>query len=211
MAKKKEVDYYALFVEAIDYSIILGDMLSDIIKQYSPQFSENSLPEILNVMHKKEHEADEIYSKIVYELNIAFITPIEREDILEIAKRIDDVTDAIEELAFAFNMYNIKRINQNINVFVSLLCKCLAKARNVLEEFKSFKKSTTIRKSIDELNEMEYEGDNLYRSTVKELFAGEKDPIELQKWRIIYELLEDCFDQCQELGRSVENAIIKNS
>ena len=65
--------------------------------------------------------------------------------------------------------------------------------------------------TIDELNEMEYEGDNLYRSTVKELFAGEKDPIELQKWRIIYELLEECFDQCQELGRSVENAIIKNS
>lgn len=211
MAKKKEVDYYSLFVEALDFSIVLGDMLTDIIKQYSPSFCEGSLPEILNVMHKKEHEADAIYANIVYELNVAFITPIEREDILEIAKSIDDVTDAIEELAFALNMYDITRMRQDIPDFMSLLNKCLLKAREVLTEFKSFKKSKTIRKFIDELNELEYEGDNLYRSTVKHLFATEKDPIELQKWRIIYEELETCFDKCQDLGRAVENAIIKNS
>lgn len=211
MARKKEVDYFSLFVEAIDFSIILGDMLSDIVKQYSPSFCENSLPEILNVMHKKEHDADTIYTNIVYELNVAFITPIEREDILEIAKSIDDVTDAIEELAFAFNMYDITKMNSDINDFVDLLNKCLMKVREILIEFKTFKKSKTIRKFIDELNELEYEGDNLYRSTVKKLFATEKDPIELQKWRIIYEALETSFDKCQDLGSAVENAIIKNS
>lgn len=211
MARKKEVDYFSLFVEAIDFSIILGDMLSDIVKQYSPSFCENSLPEILNVMHKKEHDADTIYTNIVYELNVAFITPIEREDILEIAKSIDDVTDAIEELAFAFNMYDITKMNPDINDFVTLLNKCLMKVREILIEFKTFKKSKTIRKFIDELNELEYEGDNLYRSTVKQLFATEKDPIELQKWRIIYEALETSFDKCQDLGSAVENAIIKNS
>ncbi|MBE7066151.1 MAG: DUF47 family protein [Ruminococcaceae bacterium] len=211
MARKKEVDYFSLFVEAIDFSIILGDMLSDIVKQYSPSFCENSLPEILNVMHKKEHDADTIYTNIVYELNVAFITPIEREDILEIAKSIDDVTDAIEELAFAFNMYDITKMNPDINDFVTLLNKCLMKVREILVEFKTFKKSKTIRKLIDELNELEYEGDNMYRSTVKQLFATEKDPIELQKWRIIYEALETSFDKCQDLGGAVENAIIKNS
>ena len=211
MAKKKEVDYYSLFAEGIDVSIVLGDMLSDIIKQYSPSFCANSLPEILNVMHKKEHEADGIYSNIVYELNIAFITPIEREDILEIAKKIDDVTDAIEELAFAFSMYDIKKMRRDIADFVSLLNKCLVKVREILNEFKTFKKSKSIRKLIDELNDYENEGDTIYRQAVKNLFAGETDPIELQKWRIVYEGLETCFDKCQELGGAVENAIIKNS
>ena len=211
MAKRKEVDYLSLFSEAIDYSIVLGDMLDDLVKQYSPHFCENSLPEILNVMHKKEHEADAIYSKISYELNVAFITPIEREDILNIAKSIDDVTDAIEEIAFAFNMYNIKKMRADIQEFVAILNKCLVKSKKILEEFKSFKKSTTIRRLIDELGDLEHEGDTLYRSTVKELFAGEKDPVELQKWRIIYELMEDCFDLCKDLGGAVETAIIKNS
>jgi len=102
-------------------------------------------------------------------------------------------------------------MNPDINDFVTLLNKCLMKVREILVEFKTFKKSKTIRKLIDELNELEYEGDNMYRSTVKQLFATEKDPIELQKWRIIYEALETSFDKCQDLGGAVENAIIKNS
>ena len=94
---------------------------------------------------------------------------------------------------------------------MSLLNKCLAKAREILNEFKIFKKSKSIRKLIDELNDYENEGDTIYRQAVKNLFAGEKDTVELQKWRIVYEDLETCFDKCQELGGAVENAIIKNS
>ena len=88
-------------------------MLSDIIKQYSPSFCANSLPEILNVMHKKEHEADGIYSNIVYELNIAFITPIEREDILEIAKKIDDVLKSALLKDGKLNRYVMKTEGKN--------------------------------------------------------------------------------------------------
>ena len=88
MASKKDVDYYQLFCDAIEISCSIADKLAEIVRKYSPDYVKSDLALQLEEIHKLEHEGDLIYSKIAYELNRAFITPIEREDNLSHSRLI---------------------------------------------------------------------------------------------------------------------------
>ncbi len=211
MASKKDVDYYQLFCDAIEISCSIADKLAEIVRKYSPDYVKSDLALQLEEIHKLEHEGDLIYSKIAYELNRAFITPIEREDILFIAQSIDNVSDRIEEVGFRFWMFNVKQLRSETKAFIDLIIACCDKAKAIVAEFRNFKKSKTIHALIQELSELEYQGDRLYRNTIRELFTTETVPAELQRWREIFHDMENCFDTCNMLGRMIENAIVKNS
>lgn len=211
MAKKKEVNYFEMMEDAMRHACDISDRLLELIRDFGQEGTREELHARLDAIHEIEHDGDRVHDEIIYELNRAFITPIDREDILLVAHDIDKITDNIENVAFRLWMFNVTALRPEMQEFVELIRKCCGKAAEVLAEFGNFKKSKVILTLIRQLSEYEHEGDTLYRTAVKNLFTNETDLLEIQKWRELYHDMEICFDTCKEMAQSVENAIVKNS
>lgn len=174
-------------------------------------FNNKTLEERLNSMHEIEHAADLEKHELVNRLAREFITPIEREDILTITDQIDDLTDFIEDIVMVMYMFNINSLRKEIFLFSEVIYKCCVALKNILIEFGNFRKSNSITELIIAVNRLEEEADKIYVNSVKNLFATSNDPIEIMKWREIFNRAEKCCDSCEIIANSIEGIIMKNS
>ena len=211
MAKKKEVNYFELMQKEMQYARDISAKLAELIEGVASDYSEETLQEKLDAIHQLEHDGDKMHDEIVFELNRAFITPIEREDILEVTHNIDEITNQIENVAFRLWMFDIKQLRPDMKDFIELINKCCEKTADILADFENFKKSKSLPDLIHQLYDYEHDGDMIYRRAVRNLFTTESNSIEIQKWRELYHDMERCFDACREVARSVQNAVVKNS
>ena len=211
MAKKKEADFFELMIAEAKYTTELTARFKELFDNYDKKADSEDLQVKLDEIHAIEHQGDIAHAEIVTELNRAFITPIDREDIFTVAENIDKMTNAVENVAFRLWMFDIKELRADIHEFTDLIVKSVSKANEIIAEFKNYKKSKTLSELIRQVNEYENDGDRIYRNAVRNLFATEKDPIETQKWREFYHDMEKCFDACSDLAGSVERAAVKNS
>ena len=211
MAKKKEADFFELMIAEAKYTTELTVRFKELFDNYDKKADSEDLQVKLDEIHAIEHQGDIAHAEIVTELNRAFITPIDREDIFTVAENIDKMTNAVENVAFRLWMFDIKELRADIHEFTDLIVKSVSKAKEIIAEFKNYKKSKTLSELIRQVNEYENDGDRIYRNAVRNLFATEKDPIETQKWREFYHDMEKCFDACSDLAGSVERAAVKNS
>lgn len=205
LVANKDDDYFKMFVISAEYTCTASKSLLDLVINYTD--IENKVNEI----HRIEHEADIHYHKIFERLNKSFITPIEREDILLLANNLDNITDSIEDIAYRFLMFGIQNMRDEAIKFVEIIIRSCNELKTALTEFNKFKKSNVIAQKILEVNNCEEEGDKLYHSTVRKLFATCKDPIEIMKWREIFEKMENCLDSCEDAANALEGIIMKNT
>ena len=211
MAKKKEADFFELIQQEANFTNELTIKVKELFGEFEKDSNFSGLNERLDEIHKLEHKGDEVHSAIVTELNRAFITPIDREDIFYVSANINRLTNAIENVAFRLWMFNIKELRPDAHAFIELIGKCSEKIVEIMADFKNFKKSKILTEIIHQAYEYENDGDRIYRNAVRDLFETEKDPIEVQKWREFYHDMEKCFDACSDLAGSVERAALKNS
>lgn len=207
MAGKKGNDYFEMLSELVDYSCEAASLLNDTLLNFNINEIERRIEEI----HKIEHTADvkkhEMMSKLVKE----FITPIERGDIVKLAHEIDNVTDYIEDILVRIYMFNILFMKEEALEFSKLILKSCNSLKNLMKEFKNFKKSTNIHKLIISINDLEEEGDKLYTASIRELFLTSKDPVELTTWKDTFEYFERSCDVCESAANVVESVIMENS
>lgn len=205
-SRKKDVNYFDMFIDAAKLCNKAAKMLEDMLDNDSSLFSEK-----MNKIHTTEHEADELYHKLYNHLNISFITPIEREDILEIARYIEQTIDTIDDVSIMIEMLSVK----NIRPEAKNMLKLIVDSSNVLvlaaEEFKNFKKSKKLSQYLVDINHIEEDGDKLYQQAMKDLFSKESDAIEVVKWQNIFGTMENVLDACENVADVMEGVIVKNS
>lgn len=206
MSKLKKNYYFQSFLELVKYPRREADLLKEIVQKYDSI----NIKEELKKMHKIEHEADMANHDVVLKLIREFITPIEREDIIAICQKIDNITDAIEDVLLRFYMYNVKVLRPDIIGFVETIIKSCEALERAFTEFPNFKRSVKLKDYIVEINYYEEKADHLYTNAVRKLFVETKDPIELIIWEEIYLRLENCFDACEETADVIEAVIMKN-
>ncbi|MBB6670144.1 DUF47 domain-containing protein [Cohnella nanjingensis] len=193
----------------------LEDM-SDLILETVERFASAMNGELTDVaafskeMKEFEHRGDQFAHLIITELNKTFITPIDREDIMELTKLLDDVLDGIEASASRFDMYQISKPDTYIRKFVDVLHRSAVEIKSAIYLL-SQKKLLAIQTHCVKLNELENEGDELLRQSVKSLFQNVKDPIELIKHKEIYERLEETTDACEDVANTLQSIIMRNS
>ncbi|MBO5147667.1 MAG: DUF47 family protein, partial [Clostridia bacterium] len=144
MAKKKEADFFELMKAEAQYSSELTARFKDLFDNFEKGISNDELQVKLDEIHAIEHKGDVAHAEIVTELNRAFITPIDREDIFTVAANIDKTTNAVENVAFRLWMFDIKELRSDIHDFTDLIVKCIEKTIEIIAEFKNFKKSKTL-------------------------------------------------------------------
>lgn len=200
-------NFYEGFERLANYSYQAAQMLNKTLEN----FNSKSLDERVKEIHIIENAADKEKYEIVNRLAKEFITPIEREDILSIADKLDDLTDFIEDVMITMYMYNITSLRKEIFLFSEIISKCCIALKDMFAEFAHFRKSNKISDLIIAVNHLEEEGDKIYINSVKTLFATSNDAIEIMKWREIFNRAEKCCDTCEHIANTIEGVVMKNS
>lgn len=203
--KQKEDLFFDLFIDAADMACTAAVKLNDLVNNFTD--IDNKIDEIQMI----EHNCDTKVHDIVQLLNKSFITPIDREDINEIAKQLDNITDAIEDAAHRFRVFNIKTVMQDAHKLSELIVKCTKELRSVMVELKNMKTSKLLCAKIIEVNRIENDGDSLYRNVMTTLFTSELDTLEILKWKEIFEFLENSIDACEDVANTVEGVVMKHA
>ncbi|RUL53615.1 MULTISPECIES: DUF47 domain-containing protein [Lysinibacillus] len=168
------------------------------------------LKELSIKMKQYETGGDKLIHELIVMLNKSFMTPIEREDILALANKMDDVLDGAEHCFAHFEMFSFIDIDESMRKFLDFISKSadeIVSATDLLNK----KDLLSMRKHIILIKDYERECDEISRSSIKQLFLKEKDPIRLIKMRDIYDQLEEIADSCQDVANTLETIIMRNA
>lgn len=201
----KEGVFFDLFTATAVDTWKAAKLLEELMSNYV------DVEEKIGALEEIEHRCDGHVHKMLEQLNRSFITPIDREDIFEIAKELDNITDDIESTGHRFRMFNVKSIKEDAISLAKLITQCTEELTHVMSELKKMKTSKTLKEKIIEINRIENVGDDIFRDAMQRLFVSETDPLEVIKWKEIYEYLENTLDACEDVANIVEGVAMKNA
>lgn len=201
--RKKEDVFFELFAESASKVVIVGEAFMDLVKNYE------NVGEKVGHIKALETECDLQVHKILRKLNSSFVTPLDREDIYEITNEIDDIVDSLEEVANRFLIFEVKTMRPEAVAMAEIIMQSIIELEILFQNLSKIKKGDILMEKIIEVNRLENEGDVVYRNALHKLFKEEKDPIELIKWKHIYEHLEESLDSCENVANMAEGVVMK--
>ena len=154
-----------------------------------------------------EHQCDFLTHEVIQRLNKTFVTPIDREDIHELARTLDDVMDAIDNAASLIPLYRIDKVKPGARELTRVIIQQTDEIRAAVEALEQRK--GVLERAI-EINRLENEADRIHRRAIGELFDTEPNPINVIKWKEIYDLLEEATDACEDVANLLENVVVKH-
>lgn len=154
-----------------------------------------------------EHEADVITHSVIDRIHRVFITPFDREDIHLLVQELDDVIDMIDGAARRAGMFGINESREGVRE----LTEKLVRATEAIEwAVTSMKQPKIVEARSREIKKLEEEGDMIYNRAVADLFTGSPDPIDVIKWKELFDTIERALDQCEDVANVLESISIKN-
>ena len=159
-------------------------------------------------IHAIEHYGDQLTHEIFKSLNETFVTPLDREDIIGIASKLDDVADVAYDVSELVQLYKVRTIRPQAVRQVKAL---VGAATEMVAMMKALEGPTGLEPYWIKIHTFENEGDQVFRDAVAELFNDVTDPIEIIKWKDIHSLIEVAIDRCEDVANIVEMIVIKHS
>lgn len=155
-----------------------------------------------------EHEADELTRDVIARIDQSFVTPIDREDIHLLTTNLDDVIDLLDGAARRTEMYRITDSREP----AIRMCDVLIKAGDHIQKgVRLVRKAKLVAEHAKDVKLLEEEGDAIYREAIEALFSGTPDPLEVIKWKDVYDKLEDAIDRCEDVANVLESIALKHS
>ena len=158
-----------------------------------------------------EHEGDAITKQIFLALNSTFITPFDRDDIHQIATCLDDVLDYVEGVAQSLVVFELGESPAALRQFALILKEMADEVDRMTSLIWDLSDEKKIQAGTVRISELENQADALYTSVIGELFKNGGNPIEIMKWKEIYEGLENACDACKDYTDALSNVVIKNA
>ncbi len=198
----KEEKYFEDFKDIISY-------IQEIAKLTHDFFASSSYSKDIYLKLKPlEHRCDEITSKVIKRLNKTFITPLDREDIFSLIKKMNSIGDILVGAALRVDIYNLTEKVEDADKLAAIVLQQSRELELALQDLKHKSSQINECKAVQDL---ETEADHIFRVALKKLFTEEKDPITLIKKKEILEMLEEASDKCQSTANVIIQILIKNS
>lgn len=155
-----------------------------------------------------EHQGDNQTHAIMTKLNQTFLTPFDREDIHELTSSMDDVLDLVDAVASRLVMYKVKQPRKG----TAELARIVAKATDeIVAAVTVLERHDKILDHCVEINRLENESDRVSRDLIAGLFDDEQDPVQIIKWKEIFEVIEMAADKCEDVANVIEGVVLKNA
>ena len=205
--KEPKYDYYDEFIKTADIAV----EISGTLKEYIENFDVNSSQEVEEKVHKLENDADKNLHKMLKFLVKDFLPPIDREDIVLLANKLDDIIDCLDEIVINLDILDVISLRDDFKNFIEIINKSSIMLKGMFQNFKNIKKYDEIHKMVVGINNIEEEGDKIYESAIRELFKNEQNPVEILKWNTIYNSIENTIDAYESVANTVGEIALKNS
>lgn len=203
VSQRAEV-FYELFGDAARNLRETSELLQDLIERYE------DVDLKVRRIQEREHEGDEITRAIIRRLNTSFITPMDREDIYQLASGLDDVVDAEHAVAELFLLHQIQEPLPQMRAQVGVLVRAAKQAEAVIQKFTAMDREHLEPYWI-EINTLENEGDQIYRMAVAGLFSGEYKAMDVLRWKEVIENLEEAIDGLETVANIIEAIVVKHA
>jgi predicted phosphate transport protein (TIGR00153 family) len=158
-----------------------------------------------------EHEGDAITHRIFSELNSTFVTPLDREDIHELASALDDILDQMDGCAHRFVLYKITRVPKAVPKLIEVLNHSIAELERSVHLLRKLNDVEEFQNSFKKVNEYENEADDIFDQAVADLFDKEKNPVQIIKLKEVFVGLETATDKCEDAANVLEGILIKHN
>lgn len=197
----KEVRFFDQFEQQSANIRRAAGLLHELVDEFSDARAK------AHAIKELEHEGDVITHEIVRRINTTFVTPIDREDIHALVSRLDDVVDFIEAAADRLVVYRIKEPTSTCRALVEVIVKIAQATDGAIRCLRTM--APEYHTHAVEVNRLENEADALLREGLVALFEESTDPIDVIKWKDIYETLETVTDRCEDVANVIEGIILK--
>jgi predicted phosphate transport protein (TIGR00153 family) len=198
----REESFYDLFVRQAEVLVQGADVLADIAGSFENVASKAAR------LHDIEHEADEVTHEIMRRLNSTFVTPLDREDIHELASSMDDILDHIDAAADLLVLHKIEEPIPEMKAQADLLVKAAATTLGAMRELPHFER---LEAHGVEINRLENEGDRVHRQATADLFSGDYKAMDVLKWKGIIDELEAAMDEVEDVANTLEGIALKQA
>ena len=199
----REEQYFTLFAQMTSY---INDAARTLVEMLAHR--DGDYQEYVQRIKSIEHACDDLTHNVSTRLNQSFITPFDREDIYMMSKALDDVVDLIDGAARAVVMYDIHETTEPAKQLAGVIQRMALQLNEVVS---ILQKPKGVTERLVELHRLENEGDDIYHRAVAALFHDRGDPLEVVKWKDVYEKLEETIDRCEQVANIIEGVIIKHS
>jgi predicted phosphate transport protein (TIGR00153 family) len=199
----KSSEFYELFSEA-------GTNALEIARKAETRFQEYPNASVTQADVKElEHVGDRLTAEIIQTLNTRYVTPFDREDIYELATRLDDVADHIEHACDLLDLYSVQSPSRQALDQCRILVAATEQLATALSQLRA---REGIQERLVEVKRLEDEGDRVVRDAIAALFHDPRiDPLIVIRWKDIYEALEEAIDACETAANVVANIVVKNA
>jgi len=202
---------FSLFPKDENFFELFGRQAA-LVRQGSDQLQEmvlefDRLEERARALKDVEHQGDLVAHELFERLNRTFITPLDREDIHDLASDLDDVLDAVEGISNRIVLFKIPAATPQAQQLTRIVAECGVQIEQAVARLKGFK---GLMPFTIEINRLENEADAISRQAVADLFDGTHDFLDVIRWKEIYGRLENATDQCEDVANVIEAIVLKS-
>lgn len=184
---------------------------NDIAKLFDQAISHGTTGELLVKARTLKHRGSELERETISKLNSTFVTPIDREDIQELATMLNRITKKIVQAIMNLNIYRMTSFTEEMLQQSKTILKSTDELIRSVSLLKTISKTKEITASYESMKEIESLGDDILYRAMDKLFSGEFEAIEVIKLRDIYKVLESAMDKCYDVSDTILNIALKNN
>lgn len=162
---------------------------------------------IVSAMRDAEHRCDALTHDTIQRLHRTFVTPFDREDLHALATSLDNVMDAMDHAASLVQLYKIRTVRAGARELGHTVSASAERLHAALEALATRR---PVHPHAVEINRLENEADRAYQAAVGSLFETETDPIQIMKWKEIFDMLEVITDRCEDVANVIEGVVVKH-
>jgi predicted phosphate transport protein (TIGR00153 family) len=202
----RDTSFFDLFDQLAGKVLDAARALEDMLERW------DRLEVRVREMKDLEHECDAITHRTFDKLNLTFITPLEREDIHELASRLDDIVDHIDSTASRLVIYGVKKPTDEAKLLAQVLTRTCIEVQKAVAGLRNLKDPALLSRISVEINRLENESDDILRLALKRLFERQNgDVLEVIKLKEIYEKLESAVDRCEDVANVIQAVVLRHT
>jgi len=201
----REKVFFELFSKSAANAHGAARTLAELLEDYT------DVPDKVQRLKDLEHAGDEITHEIFDHLARTFITPLDREDIHELASELDNISDLADSAAHRLVLYRIEAPTEDARALARVLVKSTASLVEAFRLLGNLKRSEEILQHCIDVHTQENEADRIHHHALAALFEKRADPREIIKWKDLYHIIETATDVCEDVANVLHSVVVKNA